>query len=122
MKRGLHMEIEIITKKENPLLGRLEVSFKVTHPKEVTPKRKEVRDEIAALLKVQKDKVVIDHMNSDFGKPETQGYAKVYKSKDEALQIETKAVLKRNKLYEEKKEEKKEEGKGEKKKAKKEGA
>ncbi len=115
------MEIEIVSKKENPLLGRLEVNFKITHPREVTPKRKEVRDEIATLLKVQNDKVVIDHMNTDFGRPETLGYAKVYKSKEDALQIETKAVLKRNKLLEEKKEKpKKEEGKEEKKKVKKE--
>lgn len=100
------MEIEVISKKENPLLDRLEVNFKVTHPKELTPQRKDVRDEIAALLKVKKDQIVIDHMNSEFGKPETIGYAKVYGNKESALQIETKAVLKRNNLLEEKKGEK----------------
>lgn len=102
------MEIEIISKKENPLVGRLEVNFKVSHPKEITPGRKEVRDEIATLLKVKKERIVIDNMKPEFGKPETIGYAKIYKSKDDALQMETKAVLKRNALIEEKKEEKKE--------------
>ena len=102
------MEIEIISKKENPLLDRLEVNFKVSHPKEITPKRKDVRDEIATLLKVQKDRIVIDHMNSEFGKPETVGYAKIYKSKKEALYTETEAVLKRNNLFEGKKERKEE--------------
>lgn len=98
------MEVEIISKKENLLIGRLEVDFKISHPKEITPKRKDVRDEIAKLLEVQKDRIVVDRMNSEFGKPETLGYAKVYKSKGDALQIETKAVLKRNNLFEEKKE------------------
>lgn len=115
------MEVEIISKKENPLIGRLEVNFKISHPKETTPHRKDVRDEIAALLKVQKDRIVIDNMKPEFGKPETIGYAKVYKSKGDALQIETKAVLRRNYLLEEKKE-KKVEKKEEKAEAKKEGA
>ena len=106
------MEIEIISKKDNLLIGRLEVDFKISHPKEITPKRKDVRDEIAKLLEVQKDRIVVDRMNSEFGKPETLGYAKVYKSKGDALQIETKAVLKRNNLFEEKKEKAKENKEG----------
>ena len=107
------MELEIISKKENPLLDRVEVNFKVTHLKENTPKRKDIRDVIAEELSVPKDRIVIDHMNTEFGKPETMGYAKVYKKKEAAQQIETKAVLKRNNLYEGKKDkdEKKEEAK-----------
>lgn len=97
------MEVEIVSKKENLLIGRLEVNFKISHPKELTPKRNDVRDEIAKLMEVQKDRIVVDHMNSEFGKPETLGYAKVYKSKKDAIQTETKAVLKRNNLFEEKK-------------------
>jgi small subunit ribosomal protein S24e len=108
------MEVEIISKKENPIFGRMELNFKVSHPKEVTPKRKDVRDEIATQLKVQKDRIVIDNMKPEFGKPETLGYAKIYKTKDDAVKVESDAVLKRNNLFEEKKEkgeEKKEGGK-----------
>jgi ribosomal protein S24E len=76
------MEVEIISKKENPIFGRMELNFKVSHPKEVTPKRKDVRDEIASQLKVQKDRIVIDNMKPEFGKPETLGYAKIYKTKE----------------------------------------
>lgn len=107
------MEVEIISKKENPIFGRMELNFKVSHPKEVTPKRKDVRDEIASQLKVQKDRIVIDNMKPEFGKPETLGYAKIYKTKGDAVRVESEAVLKRNNLFEEKKEkgeEKKEEG------------
>lgn len=108
------MEVEIISKKENPIFERMELNFKVSHPKEVTPKRKDVRDEIATQLKVQKDRIVIDNMKPEFGKPETLGYAKIYKTKDDAVRVESDAVLKRNNLFEEKKEkgeEKKEGGK-----------
>ncbi len=107
------MEVEVISKKENLLLERLEVDFKITHPKEVTPKRNEVKNEIAALLEVQKDTIVIDNMRTEFGKPETMGYAKVYKSKSQALSNETEAILKRNNLFEEKKETPKEKKDGE---------
>jgi ribosomal protein S24E len=116
------MEVEIISKKDNPVIGRLEVNFKVTHPKEITPHRKDIRDEIATLLKVNKERIVIDNMKPEFGKPETMGYAKVYRNKDDALQSETKAILKRNKLIEEKKEGEKKGKAEEKKEEEKEGA
>lgn len=106
------MEIEILTKKENPLLGRLEVQFKVLHPNEGTPKRDAVREELAKQLKATKEKVVVDHMNADFGKQETRGYAKIYTKKEKALEIEREHILKRNKIQKagKKKEEAKEEG------------
>jgi ribosomal protein S24E len=35
------MEIELMEKKDHPLLSRIEVTFKVKHPNETTPKRYE---------------------------------------------------------------------------------
>lgn len=92
------MEVEIISKRENPLLNRSEIRFRISHPREKVPTRKSIRDELAELLKTSKDRVVVDHMKAEFGKPETIGYAKVYKKSEDALQIETKAILKRNDL------------------------
>jgi small subunit ribosomal protein S24e len=108
------MEVEIISKKENLIIGRMELNFKVSHPKEVTPKRKDVRDEIATQLKVQKDRIVIGNMKPEFGKPETLGYAKIYKTKDDAVRVESDAVLKRNNLFEAKKEKGEEKKEGDK--------
>lgn len=82
------MEIEILRKKENQLLERTEIEFKVKHSKEKTPKRLDVRDVLANLLKESKDTIIIHSMIPEFGKSETTGYAKVYKSKDKALKIE----------------------------------
>ncbi|UCD92643.1 MAG: 30S ribosomal protein S24e [Methanobacteriota archaeon] len=92
------MQAEIVSRKENPLLKRIELEFKIVHHGEGTPTRDTVREEIAKLAKAPKERVIIDHMNSQFGKLETQGYAKVYESKEDALEIERKYVLGRNKL------------------------
>jgi len=46
-------------------------------------------------------------MNSEFGKTETMGYAKVYKTKEAAMKYEREEILIRNKLKETVKVEKK---------------
>lgn len=96
------MEIEIDGKRENLLLNRVEVEFTVAHVAEPTPKRDQVREELAKLLKVTKDRVVVDHMESSFGKGATAGYAKVYKSKEDALKVESDYILIRNGLAQKK--------------------
>ena len=101
------MEVEIVSKKENQLLDRMEVTFKAAHPKEGTPQREAVRDKISALLKAPKERVIVDSMNSEFGKTETMGYAKVYKTKEAAMKYEREEILVRNKLKEKVKAEKK---------------
>ncbi|MEW5760219.1 MAG: 30S ribosomal protein S24e [Candidatus Thermoplasmatota archaeon] len=92
------MEIEILDKKENLLLKRAEIKFKVTHSPEATPNRDKIRESIASLINTKKENIVLDRIKSSFGKPETIGYAKVYEKKEEAISIESKAKLYKNKL------------------------
>jgi small subunit ribosomal protein S24e len=94
------MQLEVIQRKENPLLKRVEVTFKATHKAEPTPTRDALRAFLAKELKATKDIVVIDYQASTFGRYETVGEAKVYKSKEEALAVERKHILVRNKLIE----------------------
>ena len=94
------MQLEVMQKKENPLLKRTEVSFKAIHKAEPTPTRDALRAFLARELKATKDIVVIDSQASTFGRYETVGYAKVYKTKEEALAVERKHILVRNKLIE----------------------
>ncbi len=96
------MEIEIVEKKENELLQRTEITFKASHEKEGTPQRDAVREKLSAMLKAPKDSVIVDAMTSEFGRMETFGYAKVYKSKDAAMKYEREHILVRNKLKEKK--------------------
>ena len=94
------MQLEVLQRKENPLLKRVEVTFKAIHKAEPTPTRDALRAFLAKELKATKDIVVIDFQASTFGRYETVGEAKVYKSKEEALAVERKHILVRNKLIE----------------------
>src|SRR5207245_541146 len=78
------MQLEVLQRKENPLLKRVEVTFKATHKAEPTPTRDALRAFLAKELKATKDIVVIDFQSSTFGRYETVGAAKVYKTKEEA--------------------------------------
>jgi small subunit ribosomal protein S24e len=94
------MEIEFTETRENPLLGRTEIKFKVTHQKEATVSRDAIREKIASLAHSTKEKVILDNMKSEFGLGQSKGYAKVYKSVDAAKKHERKHILIRNKLIE----------------------
>lgn len=94
------MQLEVLQRKENPLLKRVEVRFKAIHKAEPTPTRDALRAFLAKELNATKDVVVIDHQASSFGRYETLGYAKIYKSKDEASSVERKHILVRNRLAE----------------------
>ena len=94
------MEIEIVDKKENQLLDRTEVTFRASHAKEGTPQREMVREKLASMLKATKERVIVDSMDSEFGKMETVGYAKIYRTKEAAMKYEREHVLVRNKLKE----------------------
>ena len=97
------MDIEIIEKHDNLLLERTEVRLLAKHPKEPTPKRKELKEAIIEALGLAKETLVIDKVKSEFGKEETKIYAKVYKKVEIARKIENDHILKKNALFEEKK-------------------
>ncbi|MCD6461786.1 MAG: 30S ribosomal protein S24e [Thermoplasmata archaeon] len=99
------MEIQITEKKDNPLLNRTEVTFVISHPKGQTPKRNEVKDALANLLGAKKEMIIINNMDTTFGKPETYGYAKIYKTVEDARKVEPVHIQKRNHIYVEKKKE-----------------
>jgi small subunit ribosomal protein S24e len=92
------METEVTSRKENPLLGRVEVTFRVVHTDEPTPTREAVRDELAQLLKAPKERIILDHLRSEFGRSVSVGMAKVYEKVETALEVEPEHLLVRNTL------------------------
>ena len=92
------MEIMVVEKRENALLERTEVRFRIAHPESGTPTRAEIRKALAGALNVKNEVVILDWARSEFGRSTTQGYAKVYKGKDRALALETSPILIRNGL------------------------
>ena len=89
------MEIKVIEKRTNPLLKRREIRFKVSH-EGATPSREEVKNKLAAMLNAKKELVIIERMRSEYGKRETHGYAKIYKSEKGAREIERAYIIQRN--------------------------
>src|SRR5674476_931612 len=89
------MQIEVIKEQHNALLDRKELQIKIKHPA-ATPARIEVKNKVAADLKVEPDRVIVDNMKTAFGKKETIAYIKVYESTEVASQIEKEHILKRN--------------------------
>ena len=90
------MKMEINEKKENPLYKRAEVYFTVDHAGECTPGRNAVAEEVAKQMKAKRDCVVVTTIESVYGPGQSKGYAKVYESKEAALELEREYLLKRN--------------------------
>lgn len=105
------MEIEIDSKRNNPLLNRTEVHFTVKHEGEGTPNREIIRSELADKLNVKKENIVVNTIHSSFGNQEITGYAKVYSSLAKTKDLERDYILSRNKLIESKPGDKKKEEK-----------
>jgi small subunit ribosomal protein S24e len=90
------MKMEITNKKENPLYKRVEVYFTLDHNGESTPGRNAVAEAIAKECKSKRDCVVVDNIESVYGRGMSKGYAKVYESKEAALEYDREYLLKRN--------------------------
>jgi small subunit ribosomal protein S24e len=94
------MEIELTNEKENPLLRRQEVYFRLKHDDEeregASPSREEARSVLIKKLRCSPKHLVIDKMRTEFGKRETVGYAKVYEGEDRLREVEREHIIKRN--------------------------
>lgn len=89
------MEIKVIGEKNNPMLNRREVIFKVIHD-ESTPSRKSVVERLAATMNSKVGLVYVDGLKTEFGKRETHGYAKIYETAERAAEVERAHIIKRN--------------------------
>jgi len=88
--------MEIIDRKENPLLNRIEIRFQLRHDKEATPSRGTLRSKVASLEPGSSaSTVVVKDVNTRFGQPLTTGLAFIYDSSD-SMQIEPQYILDRH--------------------------
>ena len=79
------MEIQIIKDKTNPILKRREISLKVKN--KTTPSRIEVKSKLAALLNSKPELIVIEHLDTVFGKQEIGGAVSIYQSEERLKQL-----------------------------------
>ena len=104
------MEVKVVSVKDNPLLKRREVQFRVEHgPAGKTPGRLEVKRVLANELKVGEELVFVEQMRTLTGTSVAVGAANVYASMEQARRVEPDYIVKRN-LPEKPKEEPKEAG------------
>jgi len=89
------MDIKVIEDRNNPMLERREVIFKIEHDGP-TPSRKSVVDNIVATMNSKQGLVVVDRMKTEFGKRETVGYVKIYESEEKVIEVERPHVIERN--------------------------
>ncbi|MCW4046350.1 MAG: 30S ribosomal protein S24e [Candidatus Bathyarchaeota archaeon] len=91
------MEVKIVSVKENPLLKRKEVSFRIEQNAPTkTPVRLEVKKAVAAELKINNELVFVKKMRTLTGTNTTVGVANVYETIEQARLIEPEYILKRN--------------------------
>jgi small subunit ribosomal protein S24e len=100
------MEVKIVSAKENPLLKRKEVNFRVEHgPEGKTPPRLEVKKVLAAELKISEELVFVEKMQTLTGTSTAVGVANAYETMEQAKLIEPEYIIKRNSPPEKPKEE-----------------
>lgn len=100
------MKVEIVSKEQNPLLKRKEVTFRIEHDKKGgTPTRGEVRKTLATMLKTDLELVYVKQIETKTGTTVAVGEANAYESIEQASLIEPKHIIVRNAPPEKPKEE-----------------
>ena len=79
------MEVQIIKDKTNPILKRREISLKVKD--KVTPSRIEVKGKLAALLNSKPELIVIECLETAYGRQELTGTACIYQTEERLKQL-----------------------------------
>jgi ribosomal protein S24E len=91
------MKLKIISKEQNPLMKRNEVTFSVEHAQTGgTPTRVEVREQLAALLKTDLELVYVKQLETKTGTMVAVGEANAYDSIEQAKLMEPKHIIARN--------------------------
>lgn len=81
-----------------PLLNRIEVIYEIEHARQPTPRKEQVKKQIAAELKINEDLINIYKVATNFGVSRTRITADVYNSKED-MEI----LIKKNKKTKDKK-------------------
>jgi small subunit ribosomal protein S24e len=88
------MKLDLTSIKKNPLFNRQEIEFKIEQA--TTPSRSNVRVGIAVALKSELNEVFVKEIKTRTGTHITVGTAHVYDNPEQALQVEPKHIIERN--------------------------
>ncbi|MEK6942294.1 MAG: hypothetical protein AABW85_05545 [archaeon] len=102
------MDVSIGSKEKNRFLKMDEIKFEVAGMQSM-PKRKEIREKLAALTNSKEEMVIVKSIRHKFGSHVLSGTARIYDSKQSMEKTEPKYMLERNFGKAEKKEQPKQE-------------
>ncbi len=100
------MDIDIISKKENKLLGRIEIGAAVSY-EGVMPSRKEIKEAVCTKLGFNPENAAIRQIDTKFALKKAGVLVHAYQSKDKMMRTEPQHILVREGVAERKKKEKK---------------
>ena len=98
------MKVEILKEKENKLLARKEIEFRIEHVGATTPSRADIRAKISAQYNADVAAVVIKKLKTKYGIGVTDGSAMVYATPEQMNRIELSYIIKRHEPKQKKKE------------------
>jgi len=91
--------MEIVSRKENKLLNRVEINFRWQHEGKATPSRKAVMDLVKTLEPGSNpDCIIVKECNTRFGQPLTTGMAFIYSDSD-SMKVEPNFIHKRHEQF-----------------------
>ncbi len=90
------VEVEIEQEKENKLMHRRELVLSADHEGEGTPSRKDLADKIASLVNASKNEIVIDKVDSEYGREKSMVHVRVYDDEEYVKEFERDYFQKRN--------------------------
>ncbi|RDE14826.1 MAG: hypothetical protein C4K49_06925 [Candidatus Thorarchaeota archaeon] len=90
------VKIDIVRQRENKVLKRREIDFRIDHVGGTTPTRADIRAKLAAQLNSDPSAVVIRRLWTKYGIGITDGVARIYDDAAQAKSIEIAYVLKRH--------------------------
>lgn len=82
------VEVEIEREKENKLMHRRELIFSADHEGEGTPSRKDLNTEISNLVNASKNELVIDKVDTEYGKEKSMVHVRVYDDEEYVEEFE----------------------------------
>jgi len=89
------MKMEIISEKKNPAMKRDEHIISVDHSGKATPNRPAIIKDVAKLIKVNDDLIIVDKIVSNKGLQSSIAYVLSYKKKDDVPEYKLQKMKKR---------------------------
>ena len=88
--------------RDSQLLQRKRIAFEIPHENKPTPKKEEIKKQIASELNIDENLIVIKHIYTNYGEHKSKAIVNVYKDMNILKKLDAKKVKKVNENAEKK--------------------